>query len=271
MKTSRCAPPACPGWERSASPLAKSLPWTALRTQTRRLQLGLDALARDEPRLHSHGYQSSRAALVYRGAGCARRRQRSAEWRNRVTPDVLIAIRDKKLLPVDKLDRGFVFPDYPARSIVSYFQAGTICDFIGEKWGEDKLLDMVHSYAKLQTTPQAIQQNLGLVAGRIRQAIPRLDRPQSMAPRLRISTSGAKNSKLSSPPQSKDNTTRCCSKGQRCSRFIPSMSMMPTSTSCWLPPIHAAATAQAEVADSHNRMSTQAASRLTLLKRLAQA
>ena len=87
---------------------------------------------------------------------------RSAEWRNRVTPEVLVAIRDKKLLPVGNLDRGFVFPDYPSQVIVSYFQAGTICDFIGEKWGEDKLLDMVHSYAKLATTPQAIQQNLAL-------------------------------------------------------------------------------------------------------------
>jgi tetratricopeptide (TPR) repeat protein len=88
--------------------------------------------------------------------------QRSEEWRNRATPDVLVAIRDRKLLPVEKLDRGFVYPEYPAQVIVSYFQAGSICDFIGEKWGESKLLDMVHSYAKLETTPQAIQQDLGL-------------------------------------------------------------------------------------------------------------
>ena len=88
--------------------------------------------------------------------------QRSSEWRNRLTPDVVAAIRDKKLLPIAKLDRGFVSPDYPAQVIVSYFQAGAICDFIGEKWGQDKLLDMVHSYAKLETTPDAIQKNLGL-------------------------------------------------------------------------------------------------------------
>ena len=86
----------------------------------------------------------------------------SAEWRNRVTPDVLIAIRDKKLLPIEQLDRGFVFQDYPGQVEVSYFQAGTICDFIGEQWGEEKLLDFVHSYAQLQTTQQAIQQNLAL-------------------------------------------------------------------------------------------------------------
>jgi cellulose synthase operon protein C len=88
--------------------------------------------------------------------------QRSPEWRNRVTPDVLIAIHDKRLLPVAKLDRGFVFPDYPGQVEVSYFQAGTICDFIGEKWGEAKLLDFVHSYAQMQDTQQALQQNLSL-------------------------------------------------------------------------------------------------------------
>jgi len=87
--------------------------------------------------------------------------KRSAEWKNQPTPEVLAAIRDKKLLPVARLDRGFVYPDYPAQVMVSYFQAGSICDFVEEKWGEDKLLGMVHSFAELKTTPQAIQQNLG--------------------------------------------------------------------------------------------------------------
>jgi tetratricopeptide (TPR) repeat protein len=88
--------------------------------------------------------------------------QAAPEWADRLTPEVLAAIRDKKLLPVEKLDRGFVFPDYPAQVVVSYFQAGTICDFIGSKWSEDKLLAMAHSYAQLKTTPEVIQADLGL-------------------------------------------------------------------------------------------------------------
>ncbi|KAA6458351.1 hypothetical protein DYQ86_20780 [Acidobacteria bacterium AB60] len=86
----------------------------------------------------------------------------AAEWRDRLTPEVMAAIRDKKLLPVARLDRGFVFPEYPAQVIVSYFQAGSMCDFIAEKWDEPKLLDMVHSYAKLLPTTDVIQQNLSL-------------------------------------------------------------------------------------------------------------
>jgi tetratricopeptide (TPR) repeat protein len=86
----------------------------------------------------------------------------SSEWRDRLTPEVLAAIRDKKLLPITRLDRGFVSPEYPAQVIVSYFQAGSMCDFIVEKWGESKLLDMVHSFAKLMATPDVVRQDLGI-------------------------------------------------------------------------------------------------------------
>jgi tetratricopeptide (TPR) repeat protein len=88
--------------------------------------------------------------------------EHSTEWSDRVTPEVLIAIREKKLLPLAELDRGFVYPEYPSQVIVSYFQAGSICDFVKAKWGEEKLLDMVHSYAKSLTTPEAVRQDLGL-------------------------------------------------------------------------------------------------------------
>jgi len=86
----------------------------------------------------------------------------SPEWGSRVTPDILVALRDKKLLPVVQLDRGFVRPEYPAQVLVSYYQAGRICDYIQGRWGDAKLLDMVHSFADRKTTPEAIQQNLGM-------------------------------------------------------------------------------------------------------------
>jgi tetratricopeptide (TPR) repeat protein len=88
--------------------------------------------------------------------------QASPEWGDPVTPDILVALRDKKLLPVAELDRGFIRPDYPTQVIVSYFQAGRICDYIQDRWGADKLLDMVRSYAQRKTTPEAIQENLGM-------------------------------------------------------------------------------------------------------------
>jgi tetratricopeptide (TPR) repeat protein len=90
--------------------------------------------------------------------------QRAPEWGDPMTPEVVVALREKKLLPVADLDRGFVRPEYPAQVYVSYFQAGRICDYIQDKWGMDKLLDMVHSYARRVSTPDTIQQVLGISA-----------------------------------------------------------------------------------------------------------
>jgi tetratricopeptide (TPR) repeat protein len=86
----------------------------------------------------------------------------SHEWGDRMTPEILVAVRDKKLLPVADLDRGFVRPEYPTQVIVSYFQAGRVCDYIKSRWGDDKLLDMVHSFAGHETTAEVVRQNLGM-------------------------------------------------------------------------------------------------------------
>jgi cellulose synthase operon protein C len=84
----------------------------------------------------------------------------SPEWGYRLTPEILLAVGEKKLLPVAQMDQGFIFPKYPSQVLVSYFQAGSICDYIKQRWGDDKLLEMVHSFAALQTTPQVIQNDL---------------------------------------------------------------------------------------------------------------
>ncbi len=86
----------------------------------------------------------------------------SPEWGDRISPHVILAIRDKKLLPVAELDRGFVHPTYPDQVIVSYFQAGRVVAFIEEKWGFAKLLGLLRDYAALKETPEAVRNNLGV-------------------------------------------------------------------------------------------------------------
>ena len=86
--------------------------------------------------------------------------QTNPMWANRLTPEVVVAIRDKKLLPVAQLDQGFIFPKYPEQVLVSYYQGGVICDYIADKWGNDALLGMVKSFAARKTTEEAIQTNL---------------------------------------------------------------------------------------------------------------
>ena len=82
------------------------------------------------------------------------------EWGDRMTPEIVSALKNKKLLPVSNLDRGFVRPEYPTQVLVSYSEAGKICDFIAQKYGDDAIRGIVHSYAARKTTPEAIQENL---------------------------------------------------------------------------------------------------------------
>jgi cellulose synthase operon protein C len=86
----------------------------------------------------------------------------SPDWGDRLGSEVIKAIQDKKLLPVAELDRGFVHPSYPAQVVVSYFQAGKICDYINEKYGYAKLLAMIHAFAANKTTPEVVQEQIGV-------------------------------------------------------------------------------------------------------------
>ncbi len=86
----------------------------------------------------------------------------SPEWGDRLDPHVIMAIKDKKLLPVAELDRGFVRPTYPTQVVVSYFEAGRMCDFINQEWGWPKLLAMIHDFAAGASTPEVIEKELGV-------------------------------------------------------------------------------------------------------------
>ncbi len=46
--------------------------------------------------------------------------------------------------------------------LVSYFEAGRMCDYIQTHWGQDKLLDLVHQFAIPRSTPDAIRTALGM-------------------------------------------------------------------------------------------------------------
>jgi tetratricopeptide (TPR) repeat protein len=86
----------------------------------------------------------------------------SPEWGDSITPDIIVALRDHKLLAVADLDRGFIHPEYPTQVLVSYFEAGRMCDYIQAHWGQQKLLDLVQQFAIPRSTPDAIRTVLGM-------------------------------------------------------------------------------------------------------------
>lgn len=84
------------------------------------------------------------------------------DWGDRMDPPIIMAIKDEKLLPVAKLDRGFIRPTYPGQVVISYFQAGRICDYIKERWGYDKLIEMMHAFGARKTTTEVIEEKLAM-------------------------------------------------------------------------------------------------------------
>ncbi len=84
----------------------------------------------------------------------------SPEWGDRLGPDEISAIKNHQLLSIAELDRGFVHPNAPAQVVVSYFQAGRICDYINNKWGWDTLLAMLHDFSGDVKTADVIRKEL---------------------------------------------------------------------------------------------------------------
>jgi len=83
-------------------------------------------------------------------------------WGDRLTTNVIRAIKEKKLLPITELDRGFVRPRYPSQVPVSYYQAGEICAMIAGQWGFPKLLSMLGAYTDGLSTDQVVRRELGI-------------------------------------------------------------------------------------------------------------
>ncbi len=85
-------------------------------------------------------------------------------WGERLSPDLIKAIEEDKLLPIAELDKGFVRPRYPNQIVISYFQAGLVCRMIDETWGFPKLVDLLHGFGEGKETPDNLQAVLGISA-----------------------------------------------------------------------------------------------------------
>lgn len=75
---------------------------------------------------------------------------------------VLEAMADDRLLPVAELDGGFMRPTYEGQVIVSYTQAGLLCQHIAREWGQQGLVDMLTGFADGLDTAAAVREGLGV-------------------------------------------------------------------------------------------------------------
>ena len=77
---------------------------------------------------------------------------------------VFQAIKEDKFLPIAELDRGFIRPQYEAQVIVSYMQAGLVCEYIASRWGQKGLEGVLKEYGAGKETPAALQGALKISA-----------------------------------------------------------------------------------------------------------
>ncbi len=75
------------------------------------------------------------------------------------------AFAQGRALPIAQLNGGFVHPQYPQQLVVSYMQAGLVCDFIDRSFGFDKLYALLHAFEHTSDVSEALQRSLGLTAG----------------------------------------------------------------------------------------------------------
>lgn len=76
-------------------------------------------------------------------------------------PDFLIAARQDRLLPLERLNRGFVRPTYPGQVQHAYLHAYLICRMIEEEDGREALLGLLAGYRNGGSTDEVFRAVLG--------------------------------------------------------------------------------------------------------------
>jgi tetratricopeptide (TPR) repeat protein len=78
-------------------------------------------------------------------------------WGFDVTPAFLDAYRKGKLVPVSRMNDGFMHPAYPEQVMFSYYQASLVCDLIARDYGENAIYQMLQAYKAGQTTDEVFR------------------------------------------------------------------------------------------------------------------
>jgi tetratricopeptide (TPR) repeat protein len=83
-------------------------------------------------------------------------------WGFGVSPAFLAALKAGKLVPVSRMNDGFMHPAYPEQVGYSYYQASLVCELIARDYGEPALLKMLQGYKDGLTTDQVFQRVLSI-------------------------------------------------------------------------------------------------------------
>jgi tetratricopeptide (TPR) repeat protein len=75
----------------------------------------------------------------------------------------ILTLRHRGLiLPLATFDEGFTKPRFPNQVMMSYYQGGLTCEFIEQRYGFKKILELLDQYATGKTTKDAVPAAFGL-------------------------------------------------------------------------------------------------------------
>ncbi len=99
--------------------------------------------------------------------GLAVREERRAHpgWGMGPDPAFLLALKQGRLLPVSRLNEGFVRPTYPQQVVHSYYEASLVAELIEQEHGFDTILGMLRNYRSGATDEQVFHEVLGTDLG----------------------------------------------------------------------------------------------------------
>ena len=84
-----------------------------------------------------------------------------AGWGEYLTPSFVRAYKDGELLPLGELNSGFERAKTRRQLEISYLQAGWVCEFLGSRYGVDKLRELVVAFGEGETNEVTFRRVLG--------------------------------------------------------------------------------------------------------------
>lgn len=103
-------------------------------------------------------------------------------WGADPAPEFLGSLKAGTLLPVSRLNDGFVRPSHPGEIGFSYYQASLLCEMIEREWGQPALVAMLRGYRDGRDTPEVFASVLKLSPDALAGRFDRYLRAQFAAP-----------------------------------------------------------------------------------------
>ncbi|HET9065161.1 MAG TPA: hypothetical protein VFN22_05030 [Gemmatimonadales bacterium] len=95
------------------------------------------------------------------GLSVLEERRARAGWGARANPLFVQALAAGDLLPIDRLNDGFIRPDRPERLGLSYYQASLVVEFLEQEIGIAGIRRMLDGYGRGESTPALVQSLTG--------------------------------------------------------------------------------------------------------------